>query len=393
MKFQKKILDNGLVVLFEKRDVPVTTVMLAAKYGSAFENESEKGIAHFIEHMAFKGTEKRNSRQIAFEVEKVGGILNAFTEEEETAYHVKLPSEHLDKAMEILFDIFFNPVYPADEVKKEANVICEEIKMYSDSPQRYVIEKIKECLYESPFGLFAAGSEKIVRSFTREKLAEKMKKIYCPENSILCVVGNNDFEMIVELAKKLSANRKLGQQNMPEIKKRFVKTKETRKNLEQANLAIGFHLSHKDKYPAQVFSNILGGGMSSKLFSEVREKRGLAYAVKTMLGCGKNYCYLIIYVGTDKEKTEEVIKICLEEFRKMGKISEQELADGKEQTIGNQDVDTEDSSSAALNLVLEEVSGKAEDYYKFKEKINNVSLDDIKKISQIKDYSYFILTP
>ena len=129
MKFSKKVLDNGLMVLHEKRDVPVTTVMLAVKYGAAYEKGEEKGMAHFMEHLCFKGTEKRTVEEIAREVESVGGILNAFTHEEVTAYHVKLPSKHLEIAMDVIFDVFFNASFPEEEVEKEANVVCEEIKI------------------------------------------------------------------------------------------------------------------------------------------------------------------------------------------------------------------------------------------------------------------------
>lgn len=395
MKFTKKVLSNGLVVLFEKRDVPVTTVMLATKYGSEFELAEEKGVAHFIEHMAFKGTKKRSTREIAFELESVGGILNAHTAEEQTAFHVKLPSQHLNIAMDVIFDIFFNAEFPEEEVKKEGNVICEEIKMYNDSPQRYVLEKIKECLYKTPFGMFAAGTEETVRGLTREDLIKRHREVYCPENSILAVVGDNDFEEILELAEKYSEARVLGKKTVFNIEKQIIRKKETRAGVEQANLAIGFHIPYtgREKYAAQVFSSILGGGMSSKLFTEVREKRGLAYAVKCDVDLAKNYGYLLIYIGTDKEKVDEVIKICIEEFRKMESISEKELADGKMQVIGNYDVSCEDSENVALNLISEEIEECAEDYYKFEENINKVTLDEIKELSKIRDYAYFALVP
>ena len=200
MKFEKKVLQNGLTILFEKRDVPVTTVMLAAKYGAAYESNEEKGMAHFMEHLCFKGTKKRSAKQIAEEVEKFGGDLNAFTHEEVTAYHVRLPSEHLGIAMDVIFDIFFNASFPEDEVKKEANVICEEIKMYRDNPRAHVVEKIKENLYEKPFGDFIGGSQEGVRGMTREQLYEKHRKMYVPNNSIFCVVGNNDFDEVIAMA-------------------------------------------------------------------------------------------------------------------------------------------------------------------------------------------------
>jgi predicted Zn-dependent peptidase len=396
MKFEKKVLPNGLTILHEKREVPVTTVMLAVKYGSAYETESEKGIAHFIEHMCFKGTEKRNVRQIAEEVEKVGGDLNAFTSEEVTAYHVKLPSEHLSLAMDVVFDIFFNASFPEEVLERESSVICEEIKMYRDNPRAHVTEKIKNNLYKKPFGMFIAGNEENVKGITREQLIEKHRKIYTPENSILCVVGNNNFSEILSLAKKLCVNRVGEKITIPKIEKQNIKENEKREGISQANLAIGFHfpkLDEKERYPAEVFSAILGEGMSSKLFIEVREKRGLVYSVKTEIDAGKNYSYLMIWAGTEPGKVPGVIEICLEEFAKMGKITEKELEEAKVQVIGNQKLKLEDSRETATNLILEELNLGAEEYYKFEEKIKEVTLEDIKKLSEKSNYSTFILSP
>jgi predicted Zn-dependent peptidase len=393
MKFQKKILDNGLVVLFEKRDVPVTTVMLASRFGAIYEGSEEKGIAHVMEHMAFKGTGKRNALQIASEVEKIGGTLNAFTDEEETAYHVKLPSEHLDKAMEIIFDIFFNPAYPEEEIKKEQNVICEEIKMYDDDPRMNAMEGIKGCLYKSPFGMFIAGTQETVRNLGRKELIEKHKKFYSPGNAILVVVGNNDFNEVCSLAEKMSPNAKYSKSGIPKIEARCLKTKKKRADIQQANLTIGFHIPVEMKYAADVFCTILGEGMSSKLFTEVREKRGLAYAVKAFVQMTNNFGHLIIFVGTEPGKADEVVKLCVEEFKKMGKISERELEEGKQQISGNFQVAQEDSSQAAVDLLEEELSGKAENHYKYIEKIQKVSLDDIKRLAEIKDYACYVLTP
>ncbi|MBP7708470.1 insulinase family protein [Candidatus Pacearchaeota archaeon] len=399
MKFTKKILKNGLVVLHEKRDVPVTTVMLASKYGSAYESESDKGVAHFIEHLCFKGTKKRNTLQIASEVEKVGGILNAFTHEEVTAYHVKLPSDHLALAMDVIFDIYFNPIFPEEDVKREAFVICEEIKMYKDHPRAYVLEKLKEGLYEKPFGMFIAGTESNVKSFSREKILKIHRETYCPENSILCVVGNNSFSDVLKFAKKYSSEieaRTFRKKEMLSIAKKNLNFEEKRANLEQANLAIGFHFplaNSEEKYSAEVFNTILGGGMSSRLFTEVREKRGLAYAVKTELDLGTKYGYFLIYIGTDKNKVDEVIKICLEEFYKMENVSEKELEEGKQQLLGNKKVHSEEGEDTAVNLVLSEIHGKAEDYYGYDENIKKVAIKNLKNLLKIKEYSLSVLVP
>jgi len=395
-QFQRKKLKNGLVVLHEKRDVPVTTVMLGTKFGSAYESEKEKGIAHFIEHLCFKGTKKRTTKEIAFELEKVGGILNAFTSEQITAYHVKLPSEHLELAMDVIFDIYFNPIFPEEEVKKEANVICEEIRMYHDNPSSHVIEMIKRGLYEKPFGSFIAGTEENVRSMNREQLLRKHDEFYVPENSILCVVGNNDFEDVLNFAEKfcvVSGGEKLV---APKINFQFLKEQEKRKDIHQANVVLGFHFpkgSEKEVYAGHVFSTILGQGMSSKLFTEVREKRGLAYSVKTFYEAEKDYGYLIIYIGTDKEKVEKVIKVCLKEFEGMKNLADVELKEAKEQVIGNQKVEAEGSNETALNLILSEISGKAEDYYDFEKNVNKVCLKDIQKLAGKTEYASFVLRP
>ncbi|MBU3923660.1 MAG: insulinase family protein [Nanoarchaeota archaeon] len=398
MKFNKKVLANGLTVLHEKRDVPVTTVMLAVKYGAAYETEEEKGIAHFMEHLCFKGTEKRDVKQIAEEVERVGGDLNAFTSEEITAYHVRLPSEHLGIAMDVVFDVFFNASFPEEEFEKEASVICEEIKMYRDNPRAHVVDKIKGNLYEKPFGMFIAGTAENVKGFSRGDLVEKHKEMYVPNNSILCVVGNNDFSEIIRIAEKSSVVRSsvVRGSGVPEVVKKNVRDSEKREGVEQTNLAIGFHFpcsGEKGRYVAEVFSAILGEGMSSKLFGEVREKRGLVYAIKSELDLGKNYGYMIIFAGTDVEKEKEVVDICLEEFRKMGDISEEELAQAKIQVVGNRHVESEGSSETAINLIMEEVAGDAGDYYEFEERIGVVELKDIKKLAGIVEYALFSLGP
>jgi len=398
MKFNKVKLENGLTILHEKRDVPVTTVMLATKYGAMYETAEEKGIAHFIEHLCFKGTEKRSVKQIADEVEKVGGILNAFTHEEVTAYHVKLPSEHLGIAMDVIFDVFFNASFPEAEIEKEAGVICEEIKMYHDNPRAHVLDRIKENLYEGAAGMFIGGTEKNVRGMSREQLFKRHREVYVSSNAVLCVVGNNDFDEVVAIAKRLQMSDVRCQMSgrRLEIKERAIKNFEKRDGVHQVNLAIGFHFpcsSEKERYAAEVFSAILGEGMSSKLFSEVREKRGLVYGVKTELDLGRNYGYMIIWAGTDSSNAKKVVDICLDEFGKMGEISEEELATAKIQVVGNRRVESEGSSETAVNLIMEELTGDAEDYYNYEKRINEVSLDDIKKLAGISEYASFSLGP
>jgi len=396
MEFKKKILDNGLTVLFEKRDVPVTTVMLATKFGSGYESAEEKGIAHFIEHLCFKGTEKRTVDDISMEVEGVGGDLNAFTHEEITSYYVRLPSNHLNTAMEVLFDIFFNASFPEAEVRKEGNVILEEIKMYRDNPRMHTFEMIKKNLYGGAFGMFGAGTPKTVERLKREDLFKKHRELYVPNNAILSVVGNNSFEEVIEFARELSGEEKEFELKSFEVEERKESSEEKRESLHQTNLAIGFHFpksSEEERYAAEIFNTILGEGMSSRLFREVREKRGLVYGVKSELDLGKNYGYMMIWAGTDPSKKEEVIEICLEEFHKMKDLTGEELEKAKVQAIGKWHVHREGSENVALNLILEEISENAGNFYKFEEKINAVSLKDVQKFAEKTKYSVFSLGP
>jgi predicted Zn-dependent peptidase len=394
--FNKKKLRNGLTIIHELRDVPVSTVMLGTRFGSAYECESEKGIAHFMEHLCFKGTARRNAKQIAEEIESVGGSLNAFTHEEMTAYHAKVPSKHLKRAMDVLFDIFFNPLFPEEEIGKEARVVCEEIKMYRDNPRAFVLDKIKENLYEKPFGGFIAGSEKNVKSFSRNKLREIHRQVYVPENSILVVVGSNSFEDICLLAEKLTPSISGRKWALPKIRLKNEKEILFRKGIEQTNLAVGFHFplsSQKESYAAEVFNAILGEGMSSRLFTEVREKRGLVYGIKSELDMGRRYSYFVIWAGTDKEKVQQVIEISLNEFSRLLSLSEEELEKAKKQAIGSFLVENEDSISTATNLLMFEVCRRAEDYYNYEKNLGRVSLKEIFSLARSKKYSVVILNP
>jgi len=395
-RFHKIKLQNGLTILFEKRDVPVTTVLLAAKYGAAYESIEEKGMAHFMEHLCFKGTKKRTVREISAEVERVGGDLNAFTHEEITAYHVKLPSEHLKIAIDVIFDVFFNATYPEEEVTKESNVICEEIKMYRDNPHMHTIESIKKNLYESPFGDFIGGSEKNVKGFSRDQLFLKHQKMYVSGNSILSIVGNNNFEEIIDLVKSMKIPKGDVNIKIPKVVKKIKVSDEKREGIYQTNLALGFHFpfsQDKNRYAAEIFSTILGEGMSSRLFTKVREEKGLAYSIKTDLDLGQKYGYMLLWAGTDPEKKSQVVDISLKEFSKMKEVSEEELKIAKVQIIGGRHVDSEGSDSTAVDLVMEEVSGKAEDYYEYEKNINAVTLEEVRDLAKISEHSIFSLGP
>ena len=395
-EFKRKVLKNGMTIIFEKRDVPVVSVAFAVRYGGINEDVSEKGIAHFIEHMFYKGTSKRNAKQIAEEIEKKGGELNGFTNELITAYWCKMPNKHLGVALDVLSDMIKNPKFDEKELEKERKVIFEEIKMYKDNPRLHVFDEIQKSLYDGTMGIHLAGTYETMGKINREKMAEKFKEIYTPNNLILCVVGDADFKDIVRFAEKNFGNEK----NKIPIQKFNIKNEskiEKRKGIDQANIIFAYHVpvsTDKKSEAAKVLATLMAGGMSSRLFSEIREKRNLAYAVKGYAVITKDFAYNFIYVGTMKENVEKVKKLILEEFEKVSKsLSAKEVEEIKSQLIGNYYISMEDSQTQMVNLIFYELEGNAKKFYDFEKNIKTVKLEDVKKLAKLGNYSFFALVP
>jgi predicted Zn-dependent peptidase len=397
--FKRKVLDNGFTIIFEKRDIPVVSCALAVRQGGIHESKEEKGISHFIEHMLYKGTPTRNAFQIAEEIEKNGGELNGFTSEEVTAFWCKMPSQYIERGLDVLTDMVKNPLFSEEELEKERKVIFEEIKMRKDNPRVYVFDKIHGALYEEPFGIDLIGTYETMNGIDRKKIIKKFKEIYTPENMVLCVVGDYDFDKLVKFVENNFGKEK-GKISTFEIKKKNEIKIEKRKGIDQANLVFAFHipLSEDSKsHAAEVLITLMSGGMSSRLFSEIREKRNLAYGLKGEANISKDYSYAIIYVGTTKENVEIVKKIILEEFRKASKdIDEKELNQVKKQLLGNYQISMEDSQIQMTNLLLHEIEGDASKFYEFQKNISQVKLEDVKELAsevQEGNYSFFALIP
>jgi len=394
-EFFKKKLKNGLMVLFEKRNLPVVAVSSTVKWGSAYETEGIKGISHFLEHLLFKGTKKRSSEEIAAEIERRGGELNGFTSDEVTSYWNKMPSRYLTTAIDIASDITLNPKFDENEFEKEKQVIIEEIKMYHDDPKRYSIEKIKELLYEKPFGASGAGKAEVIKLLNRQQVVELYNSMYTGDSMILSVVGDANFEDVCQLAEKIYPFTKRKVVGYMPVKKN-AELIEKRKGIDQAHFVFGFHapnIQQKERYAYETACTYLFDGMSSRLFQEIREKRGLAYAVKGEIDMGKNYGYALIYVGTTEGKIKEIKEIILNEIRKLKGTEQKDLEEVKEQLIGQRDIGRENSVGVMNSLMIEESAGDAEEYYKYPERISAVRLDDIKKISELKSFSTFSLIP
>jgi predicted Zn-dependent peptidase len=398
-EFKRVVLKNGFTILFEKRDLPLVSVAFAVKAGGINEKTEEKGISHYIEHMLYKGTSKRNVKQISEEIERRGGELNGFTSEEIVTYWCKIPSKHIDVALDVLGDMVLDPLFDEKELEKERKVIFEEIKMYKDNPRLHVFDEIHSCLYGGTLAMHLAGTKDTMNAINRKKIVEKFKELYTPNNMVLCVVGDAKMKKLVDYAEKHFGNEK---GKIPEIKfdrKNQIKVEE-RKGIDQANMVFAFHApngSDELSYASICLINLLAGGMSSRLFSEIREKRNLAYSVKGEAEIGKRFSYCSIYIGTMKENTEQVHKLILEEFEKVSKtLTPEELESVKEQIIGNYEISLEDSRAQMVNLLAAEVEGDASRVYDFEKKVRKVKLEDVKKFAKKVaegDYSLFSLVP
>ncbi len=393
----RKKLKNGIVVVMEKRELPVVALSITNRFGGAFEESKIKGIAHFIEHLVLTGTKTRTHEDISREIEKRGGLLNAFTAHEVTSFWFKLPSEHLFAGLNVLTDIINNPIFDKDKFEKEKKVIIEEIKMYHDNPRLSVMEQIEKNLYEKPFGDLIIGSKETVSRLDRDFVAAYFKENYNPENYIVTVVGNADFEKICTyLEENFKPNK--SKYKVKEIKKKNAETYEERAGIDQAHFVFGAHAPlalDNRHYALEVLDSYLANGMSSRLFLEIREKRGLAYVIKSDIAAEESYSHYLIYVGTTKETVSEVKKIILEELENIKNMSEKDLEEAKERAIGLRRVLSEESANVMNELMFFEMIGKSDDYYKYDENIGKVKLDDVKVLASAlsKKYSVAAVVP
>ena len=398
-KFYRKVLNNGITILFEERNIPVISLGFAIRQGGIYERLDEKGISHFIEHMLYKGTKTRKNKEIAEEIEGKGGDLNGFTSDLITAYWCKLPSKYLKTGLEVFTDLIKNPLFDEKEFEKERKVIFEEIKLHKDNPLYYVFDEIQKSLYDGIMSINLIGNYETMNSITREKLFEKFNEVYHPENLILCVVGKANFKEIIDFVennfKKSYGKKPLVQEFRLKNESRVVK----RKGIDQTNLVFAYHVplaGDKKSYAAKVLSCLIAEGMSSRLFSEIREKRNLAYSVKGGVEITRYFAYNFIYVGTSQEYLDKVKNLILKEFKDVGNnLDENELQNIKERMIGSYKISMEDSQNQMINLLDYEVNGNAEDFYDFEKRIKEVKLEDVRELARkaSEKFSFFALVP
>lgn len=396
MNFHQVTLKNGMtVVIVPITEVESVTTMVMVGAGSRYENHNNNGISHFLEHMAFKGTKKRPAAiEIASLIDGAGAESNAFTGKEYTGYYIKSAAHRVELSFDILSDMLQNLLLDPKEIEKEKGVIIEEINLYEDTPPRKISDIYESLLYgDTPMGWDIAGRKEVIRSATQDDFTFYMKKLYSASNMIVVVAGKVKVDETQKLIEKYFGGHStftteghkavIEGQKDPEVKIHHKKT-------DQAHFAIGVRTvgisDEKNRYPLSILAAILGGGMSSRLFHEIRERRGLAYYVRTgsenYMDCG----HLTTYVGADPKRIDDAIGVVVEEYRKVqkkGEISEEELKKAKEFVKGHFVLELEDTRAVAVfyggSWILEK---KLENPSEVVSKIDRVKLSDVLRVSR-----------
>jgi predicted Zn-dependent peptidase len=361
---QRHVLPNGLNVITETmQHVRSVSVGIWLRNGSRKEIRAENGLAHFLEHMVFKGTERRSAEDIAREMDSVGGMLDAFTSKEQICFNAKVLDEHLPIAFDVLADLVLRPKLDADDVKKERQVVLEEIKMDLDNPEYLLHDIFTRGFWPGhSLGRPILGTPETVKNFDREALLRRFEDWFAPDHIIVTAAGNITHEQVLTLVQKEFGQLKPASipEEDPAPSTGAPINLETKRDLEQVHLCIGvpsLPLAHQRRFGLAVLNNLLGGGMSSRLFQNIREKQGLAYAVFSELTPYSDAGMLSVYAGTAKETVGKVLDMTIAEFRAMKEspVTEEELLRAKNHLKGSLMLSLESTSSRMSNLARQEL--------------------------------------
>ncbi len=387
----KRVLENGIRVVTEKLpSVKSVSIGLWVNVGSRDEEQDEHGISHFLEHMFFKGTEKRSAKDIALEVDELGGELNAFTTRESTTFYAKVLDEHLPAVIDLLSDIFLSSRFDPDEISKESQVIIEEIKMVEDDPEDLVYDlHIKETWSGSNLARPILGTPESVASVTQEKLLRFIKRTYDPREIVISVAGRFDRVSLMEqLESAFGAYTNKGinlhPRRPPKIKPHIQIKK---RKLEQTHLCLGtLGLSYldPDRYALYILNTVLGGGASSRLFQEVREERGWAYSIYSSPSSYLDGGLFTVYAGANAKNAAKVIDIVLKILRSSKKegVKTKELSRAQNQIKGSMMLSMESTSTRMCRIAKEELYfGRSFSLREIVREINKVSLQQVQQLA------------
>ncbi|MBI3403949.1 MAG: insulinase family protein [Acidobacteria bacterium] len=388
----KQTLPNGLVVITEPMThVRSVSVGIWVRTGSRRERTALNGITHFIEHMVFKGTERRSAEQIAKEVDSVGGMLDAFTSKEMICFNTKVLDEHLPLAFDVLADLVLRPRFDREDIEKEKGVILEEIKMDQDNPDYLVHEVFTQGFWRGhALGLPILGTPKSVKSFRQTAVLDCFREWFAPQNLVITAAGNLRHEQLLELVEKEFGSLKRGKANGAEREPRTNPhiTLKSKRELEQAHICLGvaaYPMADERRFATAVLNNILGGGMSSRLFQNIREKRGLAYAVYSDVSPYRDTGLLSIYVGTALKTVSKVIELVMAEFRDLKEniVPAEELRRAKDYLKGSMMLSLESTSARMSNLARQELYfGRFVTMDELLASVEKVTAEDVQELSR-----------
>jgi predicted Zn-dependent peptidase len=359
----REVLGNGLRLITETMPhVRSVTLGVWLTRGSRHETDERGGIAHFVEHMLFKGTASRTAEDIAQAIDSIGGQLDAFTAKEYASYYIKVLDEHVPLAVDLLTDIVRNPAFAADEIEREKKVILEEIKMVEDTPDDLVHELFTQHFWEGhPLGRPILGSPETVEALNRETLLEYFSGAYVAPNMIVSAAGNLDHHRVRDLVETafgdLASEGERFTGDAPRVSPQVI----TRaKELEQSHICLGtnsYPQRHADRYVSYILNTVLGGSMSSRLFQNIREKRGLAYSVFSGLSAYRDAGNITIYAGCANEAVGEVVDLCVEELKglKRTPVGDSELRRAKDHLKGSLMLSLENTASRMSHLARQEI--------------------------------------
>ncbi|GAA0862626.1 pitrilysin family protein [Paraclostridium tenue] len=375
-------LENGLTIVGE--EIPYLksiTLGVWVNAGSRIESEKLSGVSHFIEHMLFKGTKNRTSKEIASTIDNLGGQINAFTSKECTCYYVKLLDEHINIGLDILSDMFLNPLFDKEDIEKERQVILEELKMYEDSPEDLVYDLLMEGIYKTDaLGMNIIGTKESLYNINKDTIKDYFNKYYVASNSVISISGNFKFEEMVKLIENKFKDLPKGNVDIeittPEFNPCFIaKNKDT----EQVNLAISLKAvpleDREDAYALSIINNIFGGSISSRLFQNIRENKGLVYSIYSAPSLYRKSGELGIYASMSNENLKKVYNLVLEEIDNLRKnhLTDKEIKESKEQLKGSYILGLESTSSRMMSIGKAMIlTGKVKNPNDIIESINNI---------------------
>ena len=384
---RRQKLPNGLTVITEQmQHIRSASIGVWLQTGSRDEDPEWNGISHFIEHMVFKGTKHRSAEEIARQVDSIGGNMDAFTAKECICFNVKVLDEHVPVALDILSDLVLNPVFDATDIARERGVIMEEIKMDEDNPDYLVHEIFTQNFWKDhPLGKPILGTKETVKRFEREPVLEAYAHRFAPGNIIVSAAGNLDHDQFVELVRghfeHMQPMTNGFHSSTPKISSRIILR--NKKALEQVQLCIGVPahpIAHEKRHAGYVLNTLLGGGMSSRLFQNIRERQGLAYAIYSDLNPYRDTGCLAVYAGTSLASASKVVQSVVSEFRKLKTetVPEEELSRAKAQLKGSLMLSLESSTSRMSNLARQEMYfSRYYDLDELIERIEAVTAEDL----------------